>query len=166
MKTLRFIIVPFLFMITSCNGQDKKGTGHSLSLLAPAVKTGDSLAKPNIRYKVNKKYDSMGNVISYDSTYSYSYSGPAGAGLMLKPETFNGGFSTDPNSFPPGLFKSPGLNFSDRDTTFLNPFDNNYFQKQMEMSRKLMDELLRQFKTMPPPAIHDAERRQAGQKTI
>lgn len=48
----------FNFSLTGCKSQTKDST----------------IIKPKIAIKVNKQYDSNGNVISYDSTSSYTYS--------------------------------------------------------------------------------------------
>ncbi len=62
MKRILFIllVVPLTFL--SCNGQ--KGTINS--------QTADNQPQKNI--KVNKEYDENGNLVKYDSTYSYYYS--------------------------------------------------------------------------------------------
>ena len=31
-------------------------------------------SKPDVKYKINKEYDEQGNIIRFDSTYSYSWS--------------------------------------------------------------------------------------------
>jgi len=52
-----------VFQISSCQGQDEKQKGKE----KPAV-------NPQTNISVNKEYDESGNLIRYDSTYSYYYS--------------------------------------------------------------------------------------------
>lgn len=62
MKTYGMLILSLAyFFICSCQGQDIK-------------KKENNLKPPKVDIKVNKKYDDDGNLIGYDSTYSYFYS--------------------------------------------------------------------------------------------
>lgn len=59
MKTLKIIPI-FLLFIFSCAGQEKQNNETAL--------------KPDENITVSKEYDEHGNLIKYDSIYSYSYS--------------------------------------------------------------------------------------------
>ena len=63
--------------------------------------------KPNIKYKVTKKYDENGNLISYDSSYSYTFVSPHSEDITADSDTscidfFSGFFKNIP-----GIFKDP-----------------------------------------------------------
>jgi hypothetical protein len=58
------IAIALSMSLNSCNGQTKKQDNE--------IK-GDS-AMPQTNIKVNKQYDKNGNLVKYDSTYSYYYS--------------------------------------------------------------------------------------------
>lgn len=60
MKTLKFILIFFL-LFYSCTAQNKQ-------------KNKEDSLKPDENVQVNKEYDEHGNLIKYDSIYSYSYS--------------------------------------------------------------------------------------------
>lgn len=60
MKTINFVFL-FCLLFFNCSGQDKQ-------------KSEESTIKPNENVQVNKEYDEFGNLIRYDSIYSYSYS--------------------------------------------------------------------------------------------
>ncbi|MFI0430787.1 hypothetical protein [Mariniflexile sp. HMF6888] len=60
MKTLKFILIFFL-LFYNCMAQNKQ-------------KTKEDSLKPNENVQVNKEYEEHGNLIKYDSIYSYSYS--------------------------------------------------------------------------------------------
>ena len=61
---MRFVLVAVLLTVglSSCNGQERKKT---------VMKDQN---KPQTNIKVIKKYDKNGNLVKYDSTYSYYYS--------------------------------------------------------------------------------------------
>ncbi|MEZ5084626.1 MAG: hypothetical protein R2750_14470 [Bacteroidales bacterium] len=64
MIRIGIIALALSFLITGCNGQTKQETKNR--------KTDASNPETNIR--VNKEYDENGNLIRYDSSYSYFYS--------------------------------------------------------------------------------------------
>ena len=70
MKRIVFTLLLGLFLTVS-HGQDDRS--KSRVDLAEENKDSISVDKPKISWKVNKKYDEAGNVIGYDSIYSYSY---------------------------------------------------------------------------------------------
>jgi len=67
MKTLVVAMVVALFTL-GCHAQDQSGKG-----LEKLSENKDSKNKPEEHWKVNKEVDENGNVISYDSTYTWSY---------------------------------------------------------------------------------------------
>lgn len=91
----KIVIISFLvsMIFTACNGQKKEGTVEE-----------EKKAQPATNIIVNKEYDEDGNIIKYDSTYSYYYSNIehnefAGDSIMkLFKERFNNRyfFSEDP----------------------------------------------------------------------
>ena len=72
MKRVAFSLI-LILMVAGCNGQDVDR--NSKKDLAQVQKGSDSLdPKPKVQWKVNKQYDENGNVVGYDSIYSWSYS--------------------------------------------------------------------------------------------
>ncbi|MCK0135140.1 hypothetical protein [Arenibacter sp. S6351L] len=71
MKKFVFSLLSGLILV-ACQAQDDRNK----SKVDLAEKNTDSISvnKPKISWKVDKKYDEKGNVIGYDSIYSYSYS--------------------------------------------------------------------------------------------
>ncbi|MFY9153710.1 MAG: hypothetical protein WAO52_16955 [Prolixibacteraceae bacterium] len=61
MKRMVFFVLAVLFALASCDGQTKKQKAQNTNV-------------PKTNIKVNKEYDKDGNLIRYDSTYSYFYS--------------------------------------------------------------------------------------------
>ena len=64
MIRIDFIAIALSIALISCNGQTNKEKSASVH----------PEANPQTSIKVDKKYDSKGNLIKYDSTYSYYYS--------------------------------------------------------------------------------------------
>lgn len=62
MKKIIFFAMMLLLSLSSCNGQ-KKDTQKEINGVEPETSV-----------KVNKEYDENGNLIRYDSTYTYVYS--------------------------------------------------------------------------------------------
>jgi len=58
------IAIVISMSLNSCNGQEKKQSSE--------IKGDQAMPQTNI--KVNKQYDKNGNLVKYDSTYSYYYS--------------------------------------------------------------------------------------------
>lgn len=65
MKRTWILFIAVTIVLSSCNGQEKQNKNDKLS---------DVQNAPKENVKVNKEYDEDGNLISYDSTYTYFYS--------------------------------------------------------------------------------------------
>lgn len=133
------IAVFILFIINNLNAQDS----HS--------------GKPQIKVDVNKEVDENGNIIRYDSTYTYYYSNIDSAIDFssfdsIFGQQFNNGFNFQFNSpffnqFPNNNFNS--LGGSKEFEEFFKGFDNNSFfneteeilRQQMEILEKKMEEI-------------------------
>jgi hypothetical protein len=138
MKTLCLTITAcFFFCLSACNGQSKKeDPAHKPQELV----IHDSLYKPKFKANVNRKYDKNGNLIQFDSTYTYSYSGPAhimsGDSLFRQFRSYFGG------SVPgfPDLRSGPG--FLGDSLFFKDPFFNDgFFQRPLEFNQRFFDRL-------------------------
>ena len=132
MKKILYILVLFSLVATSCNGQ-KKENNEDLK------KTG----KPETNIIVNKEYDDKGNIIKYDSTYSFYYSNIennnfTGDSIM---ELFRSGFnnryffSEDP-FFRDIFFQDSLLQFDFYSKDF---FRNRFLNNWQKMDRLFMD---------------------------
>jgi hypothetical protein len=69
MKKLIFFVLLSL-LVQGCNNHK-----HKITEDHPFAMASDTL-QPQVRIKVNKKYDDKGNLLQFDSTYSYFYSLP------------------------------------------------------------------------------------------
>lgn len=119
---------------------------------------------PKIDIKVNKEYDDNGNIIRYDSSYTYIYTYPNGNTEELNIDSIFNRFR--PYFFDHGfdVIHDPFKSFFDKDTFyqrhffdddfFMNQFENEMFQFKKMMQE--MDSLRNRFlKEMYPEYIDE-----------
>ena len=94
----------------------------------------DTLHKPNINVRVNKEFDSKGNLTRYDSTYSYVYKG---GNIDINDSLFP--FRSLLGESPTDLFKNPGETFFSDSLFKKHFFDDGFFDKYSELNRMLFD---------------------------
>jgi hypothetical protein len=97
MKKLLFIL-PILMMTMGCNAQQKNNEKVKAN-----VETQQD--KPQASWKVNKKYDDKGNLIAYDSVYTWSYMGKGGAIHNIAADSVMSAFRKQFNTEFPSIFK-------------------------------------------------------------
>ena len=108
----------------------------------------DSIKKenPKIRIKVNRKYDDKGNIIGYDSTYSYSYTYPNGEKRDISIDSLMNKFKPFFFENSPNFFNNSFDEFFNNDSTFQsNFFDNDFFQKNFKEEKFNFDKMMRQM---------------------
>ncbi|GAA4806533.1 hypothetical protein [Litoribaculum gwangyangense] len=107
MKTLKIIPILFFSLVFNCYGQNKQ-------------KDNPNKIKPDENIQVNKEYDEQGNLIKYDSIYSYSYSSSSKLNDSIKMQFQrhfkNHSFFND--AFFDNFFKNDSL---------IDPFDQRNF---------------------------------------
>lgn len=156
MKTMMLALMSSL-ILSSCNAQAVKEDKKVL-----AEKDNKNLSStsglPDVHVKVNKEYDPKGNVIRYDSTYTYFYSSSGNkrhinGDSLLKPYT---------NMF--SLPKS-GLFFNDSLFKY-DLFNDRYLKDHFEMNRSLFDRMFHHLDSLKnnyreeyPPALEPHRKR-------
>jgi hypothetical protein len=134
-------ILLFVFSAYACSAQEKKNEINTL----PKINNN----QPNVSIHVKKQKDKNGNIIRYDSTYSWSYSGSDKNAMdsvfgnfndrfdLVMPDLFNdSGRCSCQNSFFKGLPGDMIKGWSGR---------NNYMEQMMQK----MDSLQQMFFTKP-----------------
>jgi hypothetical protein len=146
MKTMKIMLIGLLFVVFSgCNGQTKKGSSGLAETKKAAPLKGDSLAKPRIDVKVNKQYDDKGNIVRFDSTYSYFYSGPKGS-MQLGNDSVFSSFRSFFEKSHPDLMDRRTNNIFFNDSLFKYDFFNDdYFQRRFELNTKMFEDMYRQM---------------------
>lgn len=155
MKKYVFLIICSIFTITL--------TQNLFALTEIQYIKKDTLKsnEPKVDIKVNKKYDDYGNLIQYDSTYSYVYSSQNMNSEDLdsiignfKPFFYNNMPDVFGNSFD-DFFNS--RSFSNEDF-FKNDFFENQFQKHNKMMEDMiskMDSIRNEYLKQKYPKIED-----------
>ena len=146
MKTQAIVMTAAILSAIACNAQQNKGANETQQNNAKGN-------QPKVSWKVNKQLDKNGNVIAYDSTYTWSYTDTSGAPVSVNVDSVMGAFNGYFNNNFPSLW---GRNFPNpfpNDSTFSNDFfQPNYFQNlwqdnffNMENMFRQMDSLHNQF---------------------
>lgn len=154
-KVMLFLFVAIL--ATSCNAQDTENSSINSSDLESQK---DSLLKPKGTWKVNKEVDENGNLIRYDSIYSWSSSGSIKG--MESDSILNQMHSMMQKRF--SMLQSPRLNgFSERDSIMKQFFSDDFFKDDLFSSGmpsgfSNMDAIMKQMETMRQNFFNDTHR--------
>jgi len=134
MKRLAQIML-LLFLTISCNAQNVES------------KKTDDKNKPKTSIIVNKEYDENGNLIRYDSTYSYFYSNIENDSTLAD-SSFTSFQKYFYKSFPD--FESPFFDdmfFEDSLLTY-DFYKKDFFSKRFELNRKMFDEMFEKMDSL------------------
>ncbi|MCK3684858.1 hypothetical protein [Maribellus sp. YY47] len=162
MKTLVLSIVVALFTL-GCSAQDQpeKG-GKKLS------EKKDAKNKPEEHWTVNKEVDENGNVISYDSTYTWSYTNTEGDSVNVDVDSMMQSFESFFNKKMPSVWGESLMNpmFGDSllsrdffsDNYFHDRFENDFFdvdkmfQRMDSLRESFFKQALPELEKKTPPA--------------
>lgn len=132
-----------LALFTSgCNAQDKKLSGEDLS-----KKDRKEMAnQPDISWDVHKQFDEHGNVIGYDSTYTWSYTNIEGDSVRVNTDSLMNSFNL---YFKDNLPYIWDRNFTQplwADSLFNRDFmDESYFHNRWKKQYFDMDNMFREM---------------------
>ncbi|NHF59621.1 hypothetical protein FK220_009735 [Flavobacteriaceae bacterium TP-CH-4] len=140
MKRIMFMVLILLF--AGCKGQEE-------SELEKAEVKKDSTEIPEGQWEVKKEYDEFGNLIRYDSIYSYSYSNPNGESLKINLDSIMDSFRSYFDQEAPlsrnGFFPS----FPRKDSLFMKDFfEEDYFFKNWERHHSDMEGIIKQMDSL------------------
>ncbi|WP_138433196.1 hypothetical protein [Winogradskyella algicola] len=144
-KVMLFLFVAIL--ATSCNAQDTENSSKNSSDIEIQK---DSLQRPKGNWKVNKEVDENGNIIRYDSIYSWSSSGNIKD--VESDSIFNQMHTMMQKRF--SMLQSPNLNdFAERDSIMKQFFSDDFFKDDFFSNRvppgfQNMDEIMKQMEAM------------------
>ncbi len=131
-----------LLCITGCDAQIKRDNKDKFT----NAETDQN--KPQATWKVNKQYDSNGNLMRYDSTYSWSYSNKGGQQLADADSLmniFNKQFVAGFPSFFPGSFGNADWNDSLYFHDFITP---DFLPEKWESHNFDMKEIMSKMDTL------------------
>jgi len=116
-----------LFLSLKLNYQIMKRFMFLLALLLgfqptlPAQKSKPDQVAPKEDIRVNREYDENGNLIKFDSIYSYNWSGDTTLFESISPESFQNLFGNQFSIFQDSSFMGRSF-FDDFNQSFFNPF--------------------------------------------
>ncbi len=129
----QIIISLFLssMVLSGCKGQNNEEANNT---------SKETINQPQTEVKVNKEYDENGNVVRYDSTYSYFYSNIDGDSLLEDSIMMNFkshfnekfGFSSDP-FFDDFFFQDSLMQY--------DFYNNDFFIERYRKNHKKMNDL-------------------------
>ena len=139
MKQLSVNILVFLLM-AGCNG--RATDTEKLATLAAA----DTIHRPKTDIRVNKKYDDKGNLVQYDSSYSYFYLSPGFGNSSIISDSLFSNLKTPLRNNYKGLLENNMDSIFFNDTLFKYDFYNNdYFSKRYQMNMQRFENMFRQM---------------------
>lgn len=165
MKTVKGIYISVLlaFMITvACNSQTKQKDSKAKTVNVEKTEG----VNPKIKTRVNKQYDSKGNLVKFDSTYSYFYTSKgndsAKVGLDTLVKEFKSYYSTHMTS---GIYR----HFDDiflTDSLFKYDFLNDdYFRKRFELNMAKMNDMFQQMDSLKTQYLRTVQSKKTTEKT-
>ena len=129
-----------LLVVTGCNAQTAKSKSQSFN---------DTSSRPRVEWKVNKQYDDKGNIIGYDSTYTWSYSTKSGKGLPVSADSVMNSFRRQFNTDFPDLFNNSFGGPVWNDSLFYNDFlKPDYFMRKYHDHYFDMEQMMRSLDSM------------------
>jgi hypothetical protein len=138
MKKVLYFLFTILFVCYSCNKQENNKVKKETKFPKQVIE------KPNVKVKVNKKYDKDGNLIAFDSTYTSYYAGKISDSVVLdslfkkfKP-SFNKQFPIMNDQYFDQLFYTDSLYYSDF-------FHEDFFRKRMELNQEYINKMMQKM---------------------
>ncbi|HKR06193.1 MAG TPA: hypothetical protein VJY62_16275 [Bacteroidia bacterium] len=150
MKKLMAIML-LSFLVGGCNGQKKQNEKSAKQLALT-----DTTYRPKVDVRVNKKYDEKGNIIQYDSTYSYYYSSPGTSENSISSDSVFSNFKIPLRNDYKGLFDDNMNSIFFNDSLFKYDFYNNdYFIKRFHLNMNRFENLFRQMDSIKSGMFRD-----------
>ena len=132
------LLILCIIVLSSC---DEKTNGQPKSEDQVSQIAKDTLIKPKVNIQVNRQYDSIGNVIGFDSTYTSYYSNVQGdrgkmdSVMSSFDRYFNRDFSSIFNNEFQGLFFNDSLRYPDF-------FHHDFFMKRYELNDQYLRDMM------------------------
>ena len=132
----KLTILALILLFTECKGQENE---HQTSEIKK-----DFVTEPNGSWDVRREYDEHGNLISYDSIYSYS--NIKGDSVKVNLDSIMGSFRKYFQESTPFQWKDNFSYFPKNDSLFKkNFFRDDYFFDQWERQPMDIEEMMRRM---------------------
>lgn len=138
-----FISILMLLNLWSCKAQED----GELEKEQAKVETRDSTTpQPKVSWKVNKETDEYGNVIRYDSIYSWSYSNKDGNKVMIDADSLMNSFSGFMTDRMPEMFTWDPWSPFERDSLWRDNFwKPDFFRNRWKNDFRQMDSIMQRM---------------------
>jgi hypothetical protein len=146
-------------LLAGCNG--KTNGQHT----ADAKKNvPDSLHKPKVDIKVNRRYDDKGNQIGFDSTYTSYYSNLTGDTTKMDSlmKSFDSYFRNGHSAF---FYKKFDPLFFDDSTRYPDFFHNDFFMRRYELNDPYLRDMMQDMDSIKNKFYKDHRQVRGKSKT-
>lgn len=138
MKKLTTLLL--MFIIIGCNSQEKEKKQIEKNIKE------DSIVKPEEKWDVHKEYDEFGNLIKYDSIYSWSYSNVKGDQFRVNLDSIMDSFKGYFDKNTPFKWHEDFAYFPKKDSLFMNDFfKQDYFIRNWQMQHSEIEEMIKKM---------------------
>lgn len=141
-----------LLLGLSCNAQESREKAAETA--TPEQTTQE--VQPKVNWKVNKETDEYGNVIRYDSIYSWSYSNKVGDPVEIDVDSLMQSFNGYMSERLPGFWKDHYWSPFDRDSLWRNDFwEEDFFRDRWERDLYNLDPLFKRMDSLRNRFLRD-----------
>lgn len=139
MKKIAFILT-FLLLFIGCNSQEKEKQE------TPKDEIEKTVIEPEEKWDVKKEYDAFGNLIKYDSIYTYSYSNIKGDTIQVNLDSIMNSFRGYFKENTPFKWNERFSYFPQNDSLFMNDFfKEDYFFKTWQNQHSELDKMIQRM---------------------
>ena len=138
----KFITLLLIVVITACDTKDK-----SKQQVESYEKEKDkTIVKPKEKWDVQREYDEFGNLIKYDSIYSWSYSNVNGDSLQVNLDSIIDSFKRYFGEKTPFMRRDDFFYFPKNDSLFMKDFFNDdYFIRNWQKQHSELEQMIRRM---------------------
>lgn len=136
----KVLILLLVLNIIACKNQ-KKETTQVIN-----DKQDTTIVKPKETWDVKKEYDEFGNLIKYDSIYSWSYSNIEGDSLRVNLDSIMDSFKGYFDKNAPFKWQDGFSYFPENDSLFMSDFfKEDYFFKNWQSQHSELDKMIKKM---------------------
>ena len=157
--------VAIAFLICSSCQENSKAQNAAEQKANKAPTATDSLDKPKVSIKVNRRYDEKGKLIGFDSTYSSYYSNIKGDTSRMDSlmQGFDSYFNRNRSSFFDNRFNNLFFNDSMRYPDF---FHNDFFLRRYELNDAYMRGMMERMDSMKNQFFYEHSQKEKKSKDL
>lgn len=142
MKNILILLIILIFL--GCNQKVKEPSTQQMN---SNEKIKDKMVvKPKEKWDVRKEYDEFGNLIKYDSIYSWSYSNIKGDSLHVNLDSIMDAFRIYFGDRPSFKLKEEFFYFPKNDSLFINEFfEDDYFFRNWQKQQSDIEGIVKRM---------------------